>query len=331
MLTRSSNAAGECAPLVSVIIPVFNGEPYLAEAIESILTQTLSNLELVIVDDCSTDSSAAIVRDYAGRDERVRLVQHDRNQGSASARNSGIAASRGEFIAAMDCDDISLPQRLEKQVGFLRSHPDIGVLGSFLQTASADMTRRQHHEYPQQHAFIVLYWILGGRTTMQGGVYMARRDVLLSVGGYEESRQLVDDKELYSRLFLQTRFANLPEALYLYRQHDQQSSASATRRQQREIEDIAIRRRWLKRLCGQASRATLERFERLHYSAKFGWREWWLLRRDLRRLLKGMVEARVLVGSDILIVEAEIRKRLESATPRWWQMFLHWRRHHFGP
>ena len=256
-------------------------------------------------------------------------MQHERNQGSASARNSGIAVSRGEFIAAMDSDDISLPQRLEKQAAFLQANPDIGVVGSNLQTVSAELSERKNHTYPQEHTFIVMEWILGGRTTLPGAVYMARRDVLLSVSGYEDSRRFVDDKDLYARLFFKTKFANLPEAHYLYRLHAKQSSALAWRRQQREIEDFAIRLRWLKRVTGSASRATLERFERLHWSEKFGWREWWLLRRDVRRLLKGMVAAQVLAGRDIVIAEADMRKRLAMATPRWWQMFIHWRRYRF--
>ena len=315
--------------LVSVVMPVYNGEKYLAEAIDSILAQTLGDLELVVVDDCSTDGSAAIVRDYANRDERVRLIQHDHNQGAASTRNSGIAASRGEFIAAMDCDDVSLPRRLEKQVGFLQSHPDIGLVGTFIQTASADLTERQELEVPQQHAFIVLYWIFSGGMTCAGAAYMARRDILMSVGGYEKSRRIIDDTELFSRLFWKTRFANLPDALYLYRQHDQQSSAFPGRRQQRVIKALAIRRRWLKRVGVDASAATLERFGRFRWSQRFGWREWWLLRRDVNRLFNGLVEAQVLAGSDIPIVKAAMNKRLESAKPRRWQQFIHWRRHRF--
>ncbi|MCE2470633.1 MAG: glycosyltransferase family 2 protein [Anaerolineae bacterium] len=314
-------------PLVSVVMPVYNGGKYLGEAIESILSQTLSDLELVIVDDCSTDGSAAIAREYTNRDERVRLIQHDRNQGEASTRNSGIAASRGEFIAAMDCDDVSLPRRLEKQVGFLQSHPNIGLVGTFLQTASADLTGRQSHEYPLQHAFIVLYWILSGGTTCAGPAFMARRDILMSVGGYEESRRIVDDKELFSRLYGKTRFANLPDALYLHRQHDGQ--ISTTLPQEQKIESFAIRLRWLKRIGVDASGATLERFDRQRWGSKFGWLEWWLLRRDFKRLINGMVAAKILVESDMPLVEAEMSGRLESAKPRRWQQFIHWRRHRF--
>ena len=321
---------GRRPPLVSVVMPVYNGERYLAEAIESILAQTHSDLELIVVDDRSTDASAAIVRDYADRDERVRLVQHDRNRGSGPARNSGIAVSRGDFIAAMDCDDISLPQRLEKQAAFLQANPDIGVVASFLQTAAADLTERQSQEFPRQHALIVLDWILWGRTTMPGAVHMARREVLQAVGGYKDAPIYADDRVLYARLLFKTRFANLPETLYVYRQHAKQKSEFARRNQQALREDTALRRAWLKRVSGNFSRADLERFERLLWSKNFGWREWWLLRRDLRRLLTGMVETQVLAGRDIAIAEAEMRKCLESVKPRRWQMFIHWRRHRLG-
>ena len=242
-MPSGANAACETAPLVSVVMPVYNGERYLSEAIESILTQTLSDLELIVVDDCSADGSAAIARDYVSRDERVRLLQHERNQGSASARNSGIAVSRGEFIAAMDSDDISLPQRLEKQAAFLQAHPHIGVVGSNLQIVSAELSEGISHSYPQEHTFIVMEWILGGRTTMPGAVFMARRDVLLSVGGYEDSRIVTDDKELFSRLFEKTNFANLPDELYLYRRHVGQKTE--TMQEEQLSQAVTIRQRYL--------------------------------------------------------------------------------------
>ncbi|MDE2637886.1 MAG: glycosyltransferase family 2 protein [Chloroflexota bacterium] len=326
---NTANATGEKAPLVSVVMPVYNGETYLAEAIESILTQTHSDLELIVIDDCSADGTAAIIRDYLNRDERVRLVRNDRNQGMPSARNSGIAVSRGEFIATMDCDDVSLPQRLEKQVAFLQANPDIGVVGLCLQNTAADLSERQFYSVPQQHVFMVLYWILGG-TTLYGGVIMARRTPFLAVGGYNESCKLAEDTELLSRLCIETRVANLPEAPYLYRHHGQQVSASAERRERRRQENDTVRLRWLKRVSGESSAATLERFDRFYWSHRFGWREWWLLRRDIRRLIKGMGRAGVLDGRDLEIAAAEIRQRLEKAKPRRWQIFIHWRRHRLG-
>ena len=153
----------------------------------------------------------------------MRLIQHDRNHGSATARNSGIAIARGAYIAAMDSDDISLPRRLEKQAAFLQSHPDIGLVGSSMQTASADLSERQTHA-PAAACFHRPGLDSRRSHDYARAVHMVRRENLLAVGGYEESRIVTDDKELYSRLFLTTRFANLPAALYVYRLHAHQKS-----------------------------------------------------------------------------------------------------------
>ena len=308
-------------------MPVYNGEKYLAETIESILAQTLTSLELVVVDDCSSDSSVGIIRDCAKRDERVRLVQHERNKGSASARNSGIATSCGEFIAAMDCDDISFPQRLEKQVDFLQSHPAIGVVGTGMQSLFEDMTTRVKVAVPQQHALIVLRWCLG-LFAVAGPTIMTRRNMLISVGGYEDTRRISDDHELYSRLLWKTRFANLPEALHLYRCHDNQKSV--TMREEQKSEADVTWQRWLNRLVGEDQPISITRLNPLRDSTKIGWRERRLLRRDVERLIDALVAAKILVASDMPLIEAEMNKRLESTTPRLWQMFLHWRRHRFG-
>ena len=120
-------------PLVSVVMPVFNGEKFLVEAIESILSQTFTDFELIIVDDGSTDGSADIIRAYAEQDSRIRFVQLAENMGEAGARNAGIAVASGKYIAAMDCDDISLPERLRMQVEFLESTSPIDGVGSGVQ------------------------------------------------------------------------------------------------------------------------------------------------------------------------------------------------------
>ena len=277
-------------------MPVYNGEKYLAEAIESILGQTFADFEFVIVDDGSQDGSAAIIRDYAKRDERIRVIRHERNQGLTSARNSGIAASRGEFIAAMDHDDISRPQRIEKQVDFLQSHPDIGLVGTGMRSVDEDMTTLRCHVPPQQHALILLRWSLG-ITTVAGPTIMTRRNTMLSVDGYEDSIKAADDHELFSRLFWQTRFANLPDPLYLHRRYDQQTSVTQYDKQKSEA--FAMRRRWLNRLWGEAPGASIDRLDRLRHGMKFGWRERRLLQRDVERLIDAMVAAKMLVASDI--------------------------------
>ena len=198
-------------------MPVYNGQKYLAEAIESILTQTFADFEFVIVDDGSQDGSAAIIQDYAGRDGRIHFIQLKRNCGQASALNRGIAEARGEYIALMDCDDISLPERLEKQASFLAANSDIGVVGVWIQVVNQDLEPRKTWDYPLRHVDIVLdlclrYGVMGGATVMM------RRDAVISVGGYDPQR-LTNDKDLFTRLVGVTRFASLPQRLYWCRRH----------------------------------------------------------------------------------------------------------------
>src|SRR4029077_20706952 len=108
-------------PLVSVVMPVYNGERYLKEAIESVLFQTYKNLELVVVDDGSVDARKTIILSYS--DSRIRLVENTKNSGIVFTRNKGLLAAQGEYIATLDCDDIALPDRIENQVNFLEKNP----------------------------------------------------------------------------------------------------------------------------------------------------------------------------------------------------------------
>ena len=149
-------------PLVSVIMPVYNGEKYLAEAIDSILGQSFTDFEFLIVDDGSQDNSAEIIRSYEKRDRRIRFIQLERNMGAAAARNRGIAAATGKFITMMDCDDISLPERLQKQVDFMQSNPEIGAVGVCGQAVNEDMTKLLFDlNAPERHCDIVLAMFVG--------------------------------------------------------------------------------------------------------------------------------------------------------------------------
>ena len=127
-------------PLVSVIMAAYNGEKYLAEAIDSVLTQTFSDFELIIVDDGSLDASAEIICSFAKLDDRIRFFQLERNMGQGPALNRGVASSTGKYLTYMDCDDITLPQRLEKQVDFLQANPEIGAVGACARVMNHDLT-----------------------------------------------------------------------------------------------------------------------------------------------------------------------------------------------
>src|SRR5207237_7493623 len=125
------------APRVSVLLPVWNGEAFLEQAMESILRQTLSSFELIVIDDGSTDRTAAIADEFASRDDRVRVLRRP-HEGLSATLNAGIAAARGEYVARMDADDISVPDRLQKQVAYLDAHPGSVALGTWIEVLAEE-------------------------------------------------------------------------------------------------------------------------------------------------------------------------------------------------
>ena len=313
-------------PLVSVTMPVFNGERFLTESIESILSQTFTDFEFIIVDDGSEDRSAEIAGSYQDRDERIRLLKLERNAGAADARNHALKYAIGKYVAVMDCDDVSLPQRLQKQVDFLEGNREIGVLGTGAHAVDEELRHLFEFNLPRRHALIVFNLFVGSFVIHPST--MMRRGLLSDVGGYVPSTRSVDDTELWSRLIWRTRFANLPERLVLYRWHDAQSHR--TRDLAEKKQSWVARENLLKRLWGEAPRETLVRFGRMRMDEKLSPLKRRLARRDLARLLDALIGAEIIDQADRSLVEAHIQRRVEGTSPRLWQMFLHWKRHHFG-
>ncbi len=315
-------------PLISVIMPVYNGELYLGEAIDSILAQTFTDFELLIVDDGSEDNSAAIIRSYEERDSRIRFFQLPRNMGLADARNRGIVAAKGGYITFMDCDDVSLPERLDKQATFLRSNPEIGAVGTCARLVNHDLSSLlYYYTFPQQHALIAMNWFF--RLSFLGATLMLRREFLLTVEGYEPGRRAVDDLELFARLLHKTpiKFSNLPENLYLYRQYGQSKRKVPGTKIHAAYLDL--RKRVLESLWNEAPEATLERFYRLRRPEKLSWAQRRAAKRDIKRLIESMIEQQWVESDDKPLLLAEMNRRLEQASPRIWQQFCHWRRHRF--
>ena len=315
-------------PLISVIMPVYNGELYLAEAIDSILAQTFTDFELLIVDDRSEDNSAAIIRSYEERDPRVRFFQLEKNRGQADARNRGFASATGAYITNMDCDDVSLPARLEKQVAFLRAHPDIGGVGTCCRVINAELsTTSFDFMVPPQHALIALNMFFG--VSFVGATVMFRSEFLAAVGGYKPGTRVSPDLELSLRLLWQTpiKFANLPERLYIYRKHDSALSTASTRGGL--VQERRMRARMLQRLWGEGPAGTVERFQRLRMQERLNWAERRAAKNDLCRLIESLIAHNWVEPDDRSLLIAEVNRRLEQASPRLWQQFCHWRRHHF--
>ena len=226
----------EKTPRVSVVIPCFNGERFVRGAVESVLSQTYRELEVVVVDDGSSDGSRAVVRDLMS-DPRVNLVTHDSNRGIPSARNSGVAASRGEYVAFLDQDDEWVPEKLERQVPLLDEGPaELGLVFSdvlMVDDGGRNLGLAQGREIPSGldrmstkerlralflHNFVSLISVL------------VRRRCLDEVGGFDETiTGGMDDYELCLRLFARFGARCTREPLAMHRVHDANYSSDTER------------------------------------------------------------------------------------------------------
>ncbi len=203
---------------VSVIMPVYNAGFYLKEAIESIIQQSYTDFEFLIFNDGSSDSSAEIVKSFT--DSRIRFFDFETNSGYVVHLNTGIAESKGKYIARMDADDIAHPLRLEKQVAFLENNPEVSVVGAWLQTIE---DQPDIFKYPETHGEIMMTML--NENPMGHPVVMMRKEVLLTNHiKYEQDYVPAEDFKLWTLLSGLTRLANIQEVLLFYRKHQQQIS-----------------------------------------------------------------------------------------------------------
>jgi glycosyltransferase involved in cell wall biosynthesis len=199
-------------PRVSVIMAVYNAEPWLTEAVESVLGQTFGDFELVVIDDGSRDATPEILARI--RDPRLRVVRQ-RQSGQTPALNHGLQLSRGALIARMDGDDVALPDRLARQVAFLDAHPDVGLLGTACREISATGAIIRTIIPPAEDPEIRR--ILIRENPFTHSAVMFRRTVLDASGRYDEGFVVAQDYDLWLRMSRLTRLANLPEPLVLRR------------------------------------------------------------------------------------------------------------------
>ena len=198
-------------PKVTVLMPVYNGERFLRDAIESMLRQTFDDFELLIVNDGSTDGSRDLIRSYA--DQRIRLVEHEKNRGIVASLNTGIECACGEYLARMDADDVSLPHRLDAQVAFMEVHPEVGVCGGWMRTIDAHEALWQAAEWHEQIKIALLF-----TSAIFHPVAMMRMR-LLTRNRYDEDFLHVEDYRLWLTLVEQTQLHNLQDVLLLHRIH----------------------------------------------------------------------------------------------------------------
>ena len=203
-------------PRVSVLMPVYNGEAYLQEAIDSILKQEFTDFEFVIINDGSTDHTAEIIQSYD--DPRIRYFENEQNIGLVGSLNSGLKLVQSPYIARMDADDISMPKRFANQVDFLDAHPKVGVLGSAVKVIDGDGNSSNIRRFPENHELIT--WSMFFDDPIAHPTVMMRRELLKRVRGYRADMLQAGDYDLWRRLSKVTRFSNLPNVLLFLRRHD---------------------------------------------------------------------------------------------------------------
>jgi glycosyltransferase involved in cell wall biosynthesis len=200
-------------PLVSVILPTYNGSRYLREAIDSCLAQTYQHWELIVVDDCSTDATPMIIGEYVGQDPRIRSIRHEKNLKLPTALNTGHAAAVGQYLAWTSDDNRFLPTALEEMVGFLEEHGNIGLV--YADCFLIDEEGRRVGEYPAQPASRLAY------QNALSACFMYRRRVYETVGRYDGAQFLAEDYDYWLRIYREFELAPLHKVLYEYRRHEQ--------------------------------------------------------------------------------------------------------------
>jgi glycosyltransferase involved in cell wall biosynthesis len=209
------------APLISVLMPAYNVRRYVGEAIDSVLSQTLPDFELLIIDDGSTDDTPHILAGYAGRDERIQILTRQ-NGGIAAALNAGLAHARGTFIARMDADDVCLPERFEKQVAYLNAHPQCVLVGSRVLLIDPDGEPLYQMDSVELEHEKIDQLLLQAQWSIVHPSIMMRAQAVRQIGGYNDLAP-VEDHDLFLRLAEVGRLVNLPEVLLKYRKHPQNS------------------------------------------------------------------------------------------------------------
>lgn len=223
-------------PKISVIMPAYNAEKYIAESIDSILRQTFGDFELIILNDCSQDSTEEVILSYG--DSRIVYLKNEENMGVARTLNRGLSVARGMYIARMDADDISLPERFEKQVQYLDTHKDVVVLGVALERFGAGVPSQIRCFSTDCHQMKTDMFFACGLA--HPGVMM-RREEILQLGGYDTEYNGLEDYELWCRVCKQYGVTALPEVLLRYRIHGEQVTKNPSPAYQKRMRALKAR------------------------------------------------------------------------------------------
>ena len=199
-------------PLISVVMPVHNALPFLSESIRSILAQTLTDFEFVILDDASTDGSLGFLREWSRRDQRIQIHESKQRLGLAGSSNAVVSKARAPIVARMDADDVAHPERLRKQWDIIASCPDVAVVGTLcngIDATGQEVRPRDRWRLVRRSVYV----------PFPHGSAMFRREVFDQVGGYDEESVRGEDQDLFSKMATCGRVLTLPDVLYSYRYH----------------------------------------------------------------------------------------------------------------
>ncbi len=220
-------------PAISVIMSVYNGEAYLAEAIESVRRQTFENWELIIINDCSTDATAEILADFSAKDERIKVHPNEVNLRLPTSLNKAISLACGKYIARMDADDICLPRRLEKQYKFMEAHPEVALSSCRFMTVKNGVYASGGAGGRCDNAALRAM-LLVANPILHPGV-IAKAEVMKKYN-YDTTLTCTEDLELWTRLAAENlQMQILPECLLIYRLHDKQITSTTLERQHTEV------------------------------------------------------------------------------------------------
>jgi glycosyltransferase involved in cell wall biosynthesis len=206
----------DTSPAVSVLMPVYNGGRFLAPALDSVLAQTFSDFEVIAIDDGSSDGSTEVLRRYAARDPRVRVVSQE-NEGIVASLNRALALARAPLVARMDADDISRPDRFAKQLAYLQHNVDVAAVSSAIDVIDESDGYLRTDVFPSLPEAVASELMF--RSCVCHPAVMARTEVLRALGGYRAIVQYAEDYDLWLRIAERASIANLPDVLLAYREH----------------------------------------------------------------------------------------------------------------
>lgn len=265
------------SPTISVNIPVYNSEAYLAETIESALDQTFQDFELIICNDGSSDRSLEIIHRYANQDSRIVVISRE-NRGIVLTRNEMLSISKGKFIAVLDHDDIALSNRFELQVKYLEENPEVVCVGGdtrLIDNKGRYLTTLVHlrgHEAITQSA-------LQGHGSITHSCAMIRTDTLKGIGGYDLETNLAEDLDLWLRLGEQGKLENIATPIVNWRLHDQ-SGSELYGAEQRKVAKLVCDKAAIRRGIASSFEATemwrpsKDRKSRHKFMLQYGWWAW---------------------------------------------------------